>query len=233
VLIIGESGVGKKAAARGLSSGKPFYTAECSEVSTGIIEKSTGGVLYLSGLDLASAGELETISAALKKRQKQAARIIAGASPGITGSSLPKNLYAQFAPRIIFMPPLRERKEDIPRFLLSSAMRVIPTPFPCWPIFTTELIDLLQRYDWPGNVSELMNTSAELLAKFKGRALEVTDLPGRFDRMTAEAAPTASLEEAETAHIRRVLQSVGGNKSRAAEILKITRKTLAQKLKGK
>ena len=129
------------------------------------------------------------------------------------------------------LPSLRERKEDIPRILFGIARRVLPNPFPCWPIFSTELLYALQRHTWPGNVAELMGIAAELLAKFKGRALEISDLPERFKPRTGETPASTSLEEVETAHIQKVLQSVGGNKSRAAEILKITRKTLGQKMK--
>jgi two-component system, NtrC family, response regulator HydG len=233
VLFIGETGTGKRAAARSLASGKPFIAEECANISNDLIERSRGGVLYLSHLDLASKEELDLIAAALKKKQKTASRIIAGASTGIMSGSFPKNIYSVFAPHTIFMPPLRERKEDAPRILLNVARRVLPNPFPCWPIFSAELLNALQRHTWPGNVAELIDTAGELLSRFKNRALEIADLPERFKQLAAEPSPTASLEEVETAHIRKVLQSAGGNKSRAAEILKITRKTLGQKLKNR
>jgi DNA-binding NtrC family response regulator len=88
------------------------------------------------------------------------------------------------------------------------------------------------NYSWPGNIRELENLIQRLVIMMDDKTIEVPDLPSimRFSAMSV-SVPFRSLAEEEAAYVRMVLASVGGNKSRAAEILRIDRKTLRDKLK--
>jgi len=90
---------------------------------------------------------------------------------------------------------------------------------------------VLANYAWPGNVRELENLVQRLIVMHEGDAIDVPDLPGHM-RFTVEQPPdmTRSLAEVEAEYVRNVLASVDGNKSRAAAILGIDRKTLRKKL---
>ena len=232
ILFLGETGTGKRASARGIAGDGPFAEISGDMIVRGGVP-NIRGILYVPGIDMLPPHALRALESETRKKRKGGDRVIAGASPGIVGRPALKSFCSRFSPHVITLPPLRERPGDIRRLLLSSAMSVLPSPPPCWPLFSNELLGFLESYDWPGNVSELLTAAAELFSGFRGRALEPADLPPRFTKLIEAGAPAriGPLAEAETAHIRRVLESVGGNKSKAAEILGITRKTLAQKLK--
>jgi two-component system response regulator HydG len=132
----------------------------------------------------------------------------------------------------ITMPPLRERENDIlllaSHFLGKFAQEMgRPTPQ-----FSDEAIKGLMNYHWPGNVRELENAVQRVVIMTDGNLIDVPDLPPpmRF-AVTREAGVDRTLAEVEAEHIRNVLASVGGNKTRAAEVLGIDRKTLREKLK--
>ncbi len=132
----------------------------------------------------------------------------------------------------IHMPPLRERGEDIlllvHHFAKKFAAEMGKTP----PRFRDEALRNLRHYDWPGNVRELENIIQRLIVMTDGDSIDVTDLPD-LCRFSALGKPgfTRTLAEMETEYINNVLASTGGNKTRAAEILGIDRKTLREKLK--
>jgi DNA-binding NtrC family response regulator len=127
----------------------------------------------------------------------------------------------------IEIPPLRERREDIPllvehfvrKFSLSMNKRierVLP-----------RAMDLLQQYAWPGNVRELENAVERAMVVAQGEIRE-----SDFTIKSAAGGEAArSLEDVERAHILRVLEECAGNQTRAAEILDIDRVTLHNRLK--
>jgi DNA-binding NtrC family response regulator len=132
----------------------------------------------------------------------------------------------------IYVPPLRERPDDIlplvNHFLGKYAKEMGLTP----PSLSDQAIVNLNNYNWPGNVRELENLTQRLLVNDNNGTLDVSDLPGtmhRGIRPTIDALKTLAAVEAE--HILRILKSTDGNKTRAASILGIDRKTLRQKLK--
>ena len=91
---------------------------------------------------------------------------------------------------------------------------------------------MLRDYHWPGNVRELQNIIHRLVVMIDGNEIDVPDLPDLM-RVTPpkKASFTRTLAEVEAEYIRNVVESVDGNKTRAAEILGIDRKTLREKLK--
>mgnify|MGYP001604973394 CR=1 FL=1 len=134
-------------------------------------------------------------------------------------------------------PPLRDRREDIPllveHFLTNS--RHSPAGGPA-KILDARALDALQKYDWPGNIRELQNTMERLRILVDGPRVQFDDLPPQIRmpvtrRDLLELSPTTPLEEVEKRHILRTLTFFQGNKTRCAQSLGITVKTLYNKLR--
>lgn len=143
-----------------------------------------------------------------------------------------EDLYYRLNVIAIDMPPLRERGEDVLRlaehFKAKFAADIRRRP----PDFSQRVKQTLLQHDWPGNVRELENLVHRLLVLTEGETIDVPDLPAnlRFSLSTS-CDPSRSLAEVEAEHIRNVMSSVEGNRTRAAAILGIDRKTLREKLK--
>ncbi len=145
-----------------------------------------------------------------------------------------EDLYYRLNVVDIRLPALKDRRDDIPlltaRFIHELAERnhVSVTGI------TPAAMKLLEAYDWPGNVRELRNTIEKMVVLSVGGQLDVADVP---EAMQAPAqAPsvalssTVTLGENEKAQILAVLKEVGGNRSKAAQVLGISRRTLYRKL---
>jgi DNA-binding NtrC family response regulator len=132
----------------------------------------------------------------------------------------------------ILLPPLRERKEDIPGladYFLRYAAGRLNRPVTG---FTAEAQRVLSWYDWPGNVRELENAVERLVAVVDHDPITRDDLERHFfGRKAAEADPLPTLEEVERQHIERVLHLRGWDMNRAAADLGIGRSTLFRKVK--
>ena len=138
------------------------------------------------------------------------------------------DLYYRLSVVVISLPPLRERRGDIPlliqQFLHASSARRGRTV-----AMTAGAIEALTRYDWPGNVRELENT-IERLVVFSRGDIDVGDLPPMItaarplEERVFEGLPT--LDELERRYLIHVLEAVGGNRTRAAEALGVDRRTL-------
>jgi DNA-binding NtrC family response regulator len=133
----------------------------------------------------------------------------------------------------ITMPPLRDRPEDIPRFvthfLALQKRRGLGEKK-----VTSQAMRVLQTYAWPGNVRELANTIERLLILSPRPTIDVDDLPENLHFRKPSAPVTderfLSLEELERRHILRVLETTGGNMTAAAKRLGVDRGTLHRKL---
>ncbi len=132
----------------------------------------------------------------------------------------------------ITIPPLRERGDDTlllaRHFATKFSKELGKPPFR----FSDNALQVLRSYDWPGNVRELENVIQRLVVMTDGDLIEVPDLPAlmRFSALQ-ERGFTRTLAEVEREYVHNVLSSVNGNKTRAAQILGIDRKTLREKLK--
>jgi DNA-binding NtrC family response regulator len=152
----------------------------------------------------------------------------------IANRVLHPDLYFRLSVVTIALPPLRERGDDILLLIHHFAAKYAQEFGKPTLQFSDELLHVLRDcYKWPGNVRELENVVHSLFVMAEGQRLDVTDLPAlmRF------AAPrsldlTRTLAAVESEYIHNVLASVGGNKSKAARILGIDRKTLRDKLQG-
>lgn len=131
----------------------------------------------------------------------------------------------------IAIPPLRERGDDIVLLINHFAVKFGKELAKPIPRFTEKVLRAFKTYDWPGNVRELENVIQRLLIMTDSDTIDVPDLPSlmRFS-VQRVAGLNRSLAEVEAEYIRNVLASVNGNKTKAAQILGIDRKTLREKI---
>ncbi|GAB7387000.1 sigma-54-dependent Fis family transcriptional regulator [Bacillaceae bacterium] len=143
----------------------------------------------------------------------------------------------------IEIPPLRERKEDIPLlcdFFLNELQADVRKRITG---FSEKAMELLQAYDWPGNIRELRNIVERAMILAPGEEIDRATLIeaggkafqelGADDDPKRQKPPLSQLREYEREHILRVLRQVGGNRTEAARILGIGRTTLWRKLNEK
>jgi len=149
------------------------------------------------------------------------------------------DLYYRLATVTIAIPPLRERPADIPLLIQHFLARASAEAGRTVPEIDPEAMVRLLRYPWPGNVRELHNAINRGVILSRGKSsITVKDLPPRVagvdlspSRMLSEAVDKRiSLDQLERDYIRAILDSVNGNKTEAANILRIDRKTLYRKL---
>jgi DNA-binding NtrC family response regulator len=155
----------------------------------------------------------------------------------VAGGEFREDLYYRLNVIPVSLPPLRERKEDIPllvqKFLDGKAQTV-----------SQEAMRALMAYPWPGNVRQLENVIERAVALSGGRAqIEVSDLPPDMSQVAAAPADTivslpddgldldAFVASIERQLIERSLERTGGNKGQAARLLNLKRTTLVEKLK--
>jgi len=153
-----------------------------------------------------------------------------------------EDLYFRLAVVDITLPPLRERRDDVPLLCEHFLKEFNAANGKRLGGFTADAAELLAAHDWPGNVRELRNTIEKAVVLAKGERLTARDIPAgikeaargfRGERGAARAgAPGAgaSLAAAEKSMILAALKRNGGNRSRAARELGISRRTLHRKL---
>lgn len=135
------------------------------------------------------------------------------------------DLYYRISALTLHIPPLRERKEDIP-LLIDHFIRNNPS-FK-HRRFSKDALDVISRYSWPGNVRELNNVLQRTLLLSHSDTISKDDLPA--DLIADNKIPGSLLEDVERNHILKVLKEVNGHRGMAAEILGIDPKTLYRKL---
>ncbi len=143
-----------------------------------------------------------------------------------------EDLYYRLNVINIELPPLRDRGGDILLlinfFLRKHALEMSSEI----PVLQEDTLVLLQHYPWPGNVRELDNLIMRLVVMHNGEIIKPADLPGYMKNSMSSGYNYSlrTLAEVESDHIRKVLEQTGNNKSEAARILGIDRKTLRVKL---
>ncbi len=146
-----------------------------------------------------------------------------------------EELYYRLNVLELFIPPLRERRDDIPplcRYFLNKFAKEFKKAV---ETVSDEVISLFMSYDFPGNVRELEHIIERAVILADGKTIESKHLPGRFGKIdypsvdaTEEIIPLA---EVERRYILKVLEANQGNKSKTAELLGISRSALWRKLK--
>ena len=139
-----------------------------------------------------------------------------------------EDLYYRINVFPIMLPPLRSRKEDIPDLVQHFLQKYKPGAE-----ITAEAMTVLQRYDWPGNVRELENVIERALIMAGDQPIRPEDLPAQLSSQPSVATDAfdipdegIDLEEVEKRLLFRAIEKAGGNKTRAAQLLGITRRKL-------
>jgi len=139
------------------------------------------------------------------------------------------DLYYRLHVFCIDLPPLRDRREDIPLLVAHFLNKFCMATSRPVPQVSTEAMDVLMRHDWPGNVRELENAVERALVVGRGNEVRPADFSFQFQ--TEEVQGGKTLDDIERAHIERILRETQHNLSRAARILDIDRTTLYNKLR--
>jgi two-component system response regulator HydG len=144
-----------------------------------------------------------------------------------------EDLYWRLNVISINVPPLRERKGDIPQ-LVSNFIEMFNKRLNKEIMsFSPEAMDLIFRHNWPGNVRELENVVERAMVLAKSKIVEPTDLPSelRIPDTSNTYDPSGNLDRLEKDHVRSVLEKCSWNKYKAAKIMGISRSTLYSKIK--
>jgi transcriptional regulator with GAF, ATPase, and Fis domain len=145
-----------------------------------------------------------------------------------------RDLYYRLAVYPIKLPPLRERREDIPLLALHFLETYKKRSNKNITGISKKAMAWLRRYDWPGNVRELENCIERAVIIAQGRMIDIDDLPaavrGAETNKTIEIEVGTSIDEVEKRMILQTLAYTRGDRSRAAQVLGIGRKTLYRKL---
>jgi DNA-binding NtrC family response regulator len=251
VLVVGEKGSGKAAAAARIHSmshraDEPFEVQLCADVSSSSLAAlvGQGGTVYLQGVcDLTPAAQAELVrQIMLAVEHRNIPRFLCGTSlelePEVKNGRFREDLYYRISGVCLRMPPLRQRKEDIPVLLecfLSSAGRDLNRPV---PVLGTDTMRFFLEYHWPGNIRELKEAARAVVA-LGDETLAMGGLRSllrRADRTNGEKislkeAARAASREAEKELILQVLTRTRWNRRRAAQELQISYKALLYKLK--
>ncbi len=143
-----------------------------------------------------------------------------------------EDLYFRINVISIEVPPLRDRDDDLlllaEHFVVKYSDELGREP----PQFSDRVLEALRSYHWPGNVRELENVIHRLVVMSEDATVDVAELPSvmRFS-VRHGIGRHLTLSQMEAEHVRSVLASVDGNKTKAAQILGIDRKTLREILK--
>jgi transcriptional regulator with GAF, ATPase, and Fis domain len=221
------------------------------EARPGRFETANGGTLFLDEvgdmplllqaklLRVLQEREIERVGG--RKRIPIDVRVLAATNTRLTEKisrgEFREDLYYRLRVVAIELPPLRERREDIPRLARHFLDRFAAREGREVPALDREAFAALLAHDFAGNVRELENLIEGAASLARAGVIRLEDLQWlpALGRQVPEAAPEAeaadvpNLRALQERHIRRVLKLVGGNKSRAARLLGISRRTLYRK----
>ncbi|MCU1297695.1 MAG: two component, sigma54 specific, transcriptional regulator, Fis family [Acidobacteriaceae bacterium] len=225
------------------------------ERRTGCFELAEGGTLLLDEIGempIATQAKLLRVLEDRKLRRLGSkvettvdVRVLAATNKipeeAVARGELRNDLYYRLNVFNIHMPPLREHKEDIPDLVQSLLSDMSSKHGRKVATVSEAVLNLFRNYSWPGNVRELRNTLERAVIVCDGAVVETKHLPPGFGQTTVRTSSDDSdgirlsvgttVGEAEKLLILKTLESTNNNKTRAAEILAISLKTLHNKLK--
>jgi DNA-binding NtrC family response regulator len=217
-----------------LASGGTLYLDEIGELKLPLQAKLLRAIEDLSFRRLGGLTDIKVdtrIIAATNRNLAQAVR---------DGTFRP-DLYYRLRVVLIVMPPLRDRRDDIPRLVEHLVKQLSVRLGRPAPRVASESMAALRRYAWPGNVRELRNAIERALILEEGDVISVAvpsdlrEVPAAGDKASDdpfELPPGGvSLERVEGSLVRQAMTQAGGNQTRAARLLDISRDTLRYKLK--
>ena len=218
------------------------FTGAISDTK-GIFEQATGGTVFLDEIGETSPalqvkllrvlqeGEVRPVGAS--RIVKVDVRVVAATNVDLEREvgeqHFRQDLFYRLSVIVIHVPALRDRREDIPLLIETFLQNACGRAGRRVEI-SSDAVVALSNYRWPGNVRELENTVERLVVFSRGSTIDVTDLPFK-----ASAGPDLqerlfldlpALDEIERRYLLHVLEQVGGNRTRAAEVLGIDRRTL-------
>ena len=217
----------------------------------GVFEEADGGTIFLDEvgelslamqvklLRVLQEGEFMRVGGTVPIRVN--VRVIAATNRDLEAAigkgAFRQDLYYRFNVIAVTMPPLRERRDDIPEMVRHFLAEIGGQISKSVMDLTPEAMACLERYAWPGNVRELRNVVERAVVLAEGPVLTVDDLPAELlAEPSPEKAPQGGGSETmlagmELRHIRKILDECAGNKRLAAQRLGISRSTLYEKLK--
>jgi DNA-binding NtrC family response regulator len=210
----------------------------------GVFEQAAGGTVLLDEIGDTTAalqvrllrvleeGEVRPVGG--NRSLRVAARVITATNMPLEGAiaegRFRQDLFYRISVIVIRVPPLRDRRADIP-LLIGSFLDDANTRAGHMKTLSSEALDALLRHGWPGNVRELRNTIERLVISSRGSVIEASDLAKTVT--AARPAPQdqpfsdlPTLENLERRYLLHVLHAANGNRTRAAEILGVDRRTL-------
>jgi DNA-binding NtrC family response regulator len=216
----------------------------------GRIEQAEGGTLFLDDVGAASPAVQVRLLRLVQERafervggrdtRRADVRVISASrrdlDAQVRAGAFRDDLHQRLSVVRIVMPPLRERREDIPVLVAGFLRDLNRTHRPRVRGVTRGVLERLERHAWPGNVRELRDTIERMAAAAPGgRPLDLADLPaalrGESEGERIEIAPGMTVEEAERLLIAATLAHAGGDKPRAAAMLGIGLRTLYRKIR--
>lgn len=220
------------------------------ETKHGRFEVADGGTIFFD--EISSIGlniqakllrviqEREVNRIGSSKPIKVDVRILAATNENLADSvrkgKFREDLFYRLSVVPIHLPPLRERKEDIPLLVEHFLHKYNKKAKKNVENVSPRAVKALTEYDWPGNIRELENTIERAIVLSKGNDIELEDLmyhgiSASSGMLNPVGGKYKTLEEMEKEYIRAVLRAQFGNKTRAADLLGIDRKTLWAKIK--
>jgi two-component system response regulator HydG len=224
------------------------------QARAGALLEAQGGTLFLDSIGELSSGLQGKL---LRVVQSQRVRPFASANEvqlrvrlvsathrdldsRVAEGAFREDLFYRIAVLPLRMPPLRERGSDVLVLANEFVRRIGERMGKRVEGIAPETARKLVAYSWPGNVRELANAMERAVALAELDVVSVVDLPEKIQAFVPahvlvagdDPSELVSLDEVERRYILRVVEAVGGNRSRAAEILKVDRKTLYSKLKA-
>lgn len=209
----------------------------------GIFEQANGGTVFLDEIGETSPalqvkllrvlqeGEVRPVGAS--RLVKVDVRVVAATNVDleaeVSQQRFRQDLFYRLSVIVIRVPSLRERREDIP-LLIETFLRNACSRAGRRVELTREAVAALTNYRWPGNVRELENTIERLVVLSRGSSIDLVDLPFKPptgpDLEERLFLDLPSLDEIERRYLLHVIEQVGGNRTRAAEVMGIDRRTL-------
>lgn len=216
----------------------------------GRFQLAHNGTLFLDEIaDLAQKGQADLLRVledgifrpvGSQKVERADARIIAATNKSLETQSMNgrfrEDLFYRLNVVTIYLPPLRERAEDIPQLVKSFAEHYCAKHRRGHKRFSAEVVSIFQTLPWPGNVRQLRNIVERLVVIIPRKMIGIEDLPSallcsvRPDR-TLSIRPGMSLAQVEAELIRQTLINVTSNRAEAAKNLGISRRALQYKIK--
>jgi DNA-binding NtrC family response regulator len=218
------------------------------QAKQGLMESANGGTLFLDEIGemslemqaklLRSLQQKEVKPVGSTERRPIKVRIVAATNrdleQAVKNGSFRQDLYFRLNVVQIKLPPLRERKSDIP-LLVTAFLEKFSSHCDTPREMTEDAMRRLMAYDWPGNVRELENAIERAVALGTGPYVSVHDLPSNLQYPTTDRVPAKDemlpLDELERRAIMSMLKHTGGDKQAAARALGIGKTTLYRKLK--